>query len=122
MRLMKLLVAVPFLCFVALSGCGPHCEGLCDDAKDNDCSDPFDHGECYKMCTDAADMNDDTDKCKDEWDNFLSCVNDLSDVCSAFEVDDNGDFKKCKSARSDYEECAASYCMDHTKRDYCAAP
>ncbi|HEV8547718.1 MAG TPA: hypothetical protein VGQ57_01800 [Polyangiaceae bacterium] len=119
MRLMKLFVAVPFLCFAALSGCGPHCEGLCDDAYDKDCSAPFAHGDCYKACTDAEDMNDDTDKCKDEWDNLLSCLNDLSDICDGVEIDTDGKFKKCNSARTDYGTCQAEYCAEHSKRDYC---
>jgi len=119
MRFNQLLAVVPFLCFTALVGCKPSCEGLCDDARDEDCKNS-DHDGCIQLCTMADDMKDDTDKCSSEFDDLISCVGEQDDVCDFYETDsDTGKRKKCNSELTDYAECVVEYCGDHESRDYC---
>ena|ERR1051325_559134 len=125
MSFKALFILVP-LVSLALVGCGPSCTGLCDDAKDADCYDNdgsgFDHAGCYAFCQREEDIeDDDVDDCADEFDTLLSCINDQSDICKAFEIDpDDGKLKKCNSETDDYLTCVSDYCADHTKRDYCS--
>ena len=121
MRFNKLLLVVPFLCFTALIGCKPSCESLCDDAKEEDCKD-LDHDECVHQCITVEDMQKDTDKCDEEYDSLLSCINDQSDICKAFEpdADDPTKIDKCNSEWVDMNKCVKEYCDDHDSRDYCS--
>ncbi len=121
MRFNKLLLVVPFLCFTALIGCKKTCEDLCDDAKEEDCKD-VDHDDCVHNCIVVEDLQADTDKCDDDYDSFLSCVNDQSDICDAFEPDEDEPekLKKCNSELIDLQECIVDYCKDHESRDYCS--
>jgi len=119
MRFNQLLAVVPFLCLTALVGCKPSCESLCDKAQDEDCKD-FDHDDCIHGCVTVEDMQEDTDKCDDEWDDYLSCVNDQDDICKTREIDeDTNKYKKCNSEIEDFSKCITEYCEDHSSRDYC---
>jgi len=118
MSFKSLMLVVPFSLAV-LVGCGPTCEGMCDQAKEDDCKNA-DHDGCIQLCTMADDMKEDTDKCSSEFDDLVSCFNDADDICDAFETDDEGKLKKCNSEVKDYTECFAEYCADHDSRDYCS--
>jgi hypothetical protein len=118
MRFNTLLAVVPFLCVTALVGCKPSCEGMCDDAQEEDCKNA-DHDSCIQLCAMAEDMKDDTDKCSSEFDDLVSCMNDADDICDVYETNDEGKLKKCNSEVSDYTECLGDYCADHDSRDYC---
>ncbi len=117
MRFTKLLGLVSFVSVTALVGCGPSCEGLCDQAQDEECKN-FDHDDCVHDCVTVEDFQEDTDKCDDEWDELLSCINDLSDICKYADAQDDSD--KCSSEAKDFKECAIEYCEDHSSRDYCS--
>jgi hypothetical protein len=125
MSLKMLCLLVPVLSLAALTGCKASCTGLCDDAKDAECSKNdntfFDHAACVAGCTTRDDMDDDdvTD-CQDDFDKLESCMNDQSDICKAWEIDtDTGKVKECNSEWEDYNKCFTDYCADHDKRDYC---
>ena len=117
MRFNKLLAVVPFA-FIALVGCKPSCEGMCDKMQDEDCKD-FDHDSCMHLCIMVEDMQEDTDKCDDEYDALISCYNDQDDICKTQEFDDDGELKKCKSESKDFVTCMSDYCADHDSSDYC---
>ena len=140
MAFKTLFILVPVLSLAALTGCKASCEGICDDAKDADCAstetttidgvdvpkNTFDHSSCIAGCQREKDMeDDDVSDCADEFDAFVSCANDQSDICKIFEPDEfdsnTGELKtkKCNSERHDYEKCFSDYCKDHDKRDYC---
>jgi len=122
MRFKSLLLVVSVLSFGALVGCKSKCESNCADMQDKDCDD-FDHDDCLHGCIQEQDMEEDTDKCTDDFDAFMSCISDQSDICKVLETetDDNGNvkLKKCNSEYEDYSKCYADYCDDHDKRDYC---
>jgi hypothetical protein len=137
MSFKTLLIFVPVVALAALTGCGPSCEGLCDDAQEADCHDNegslFDHGGCYAICQEQEDMeDDDVDDCTDEFDDLLTCMSDTSDICDAWklegtEVDaETGrtkyDMEKCSNQFNDYANCVLDYCEEgnHDKRDYCS--
>jgi len=140
MSFKTLFILVPVLSLAALTGCKASCEGLCDDAKDADCSttdtvtingytvpkSSFDHANCIAGCQIQEDMEaDDVTDCSDEFDSLTSCISDQSDICKAFQADDIDEStglikpKKCGSEYVDYVKCYADYCKDHSKRDYC---
>jgi len=118
MRFNQLLAVVPFV-FVVLVGCKPSCESLCDKMQDEDCKD-FDHDSCIHGCVSYEDMQEDTDKCDDDYQALLDCINDQDDICKTNEFDsDTGKLKKCQSETEDFGKCYADYCDDHDSRDYC---
>jgi hypothetical protein len=149
MSLKTLLMVVPVLSLVALTGCKASCTGLCDDAKDQDCASTdkttitfegvdyeepkstFDHAGCYASCQREEDMeDDDVNECADEFSTLTDCMNSQSDICKTFESDEleylDHDLgltiikpKKCGSEYVEYAKCYYDYCKDHQKRDYC---
>ena len=125
MSFKTLFMFVPVVA-LALVGCKPSCEGLCDDAQEADCYDNdnvgFDHSSCYGSCQRQEDMeDDDVDECSEEFDDLMGCINEQSDICKAFQVDpDDGKLEKCNSETDDYVKCIVDYCADHEKRDYCS--
>jgi len=122
MRFKSLMLVVTALSFSTLVGCKSKCESNCEEMADADC-DGYDHDECLHGCITVQDMEEDTDKCTDDFDALMDCVADQSDVCKAFETETQDDgsikYKKCNSEWEDYGKCYADYCDDHEKRDYC---
>jgi hypothetical protein len=119
MRFKSLVLVVSALSFATLVGCKSKCESNCDEMSDKDC-DNADHDDCLHLCIMEDDMEQDTDKCTQEFDDLMSCISDQSDICKVLETDtDTGKLKKCNSESEDYAKCFADYCADHDKRDYC---
>jgi hypothetical protein len=110
---MALLAAVPFVV-----ACGSDCYDLCDDALDEGCE-RFDHGECVHGCVDAEDFFEEDDKCEEKYDELVSCIADLDDVCDFASTPESADDIECKDEVEDYSKCFVNYCEDHPKKDWC---
>lgn len=90
-------------------GCGTSCEDLCDEGKDEDCDD-FNFGECVDTCTNAEELNEKA-KCEDDFDDYVSCINDEDDICDAG--------PGCVDEFEDYIDCISDYCVEHPDNDNC---
>lgn len=96
MNLKKLMMVPMFALSLFAVGCGPDCESLCEDAKECDNATAEDKKEdCAKTCEDLA------KDCEDEYDDVVSCMGDLDDICK-FDAT-----KDCQSELTAYGKCKA---------------
>ena len=100
------------------------CQSVCDKGQAATCDQAdmsnFDHGKCVGGCTNIGDMKKDTDDCYAEASDMVNCVNKLSDICLAFELDTTTAKRKaCSDEFDTYRSCVMGYCTDHSGADYC---
>jgi hypothetical protein len=71
-----------FVCSMA-AGCGADCAALCEDAKK--CDDADQEIDCEKACEDNEKKSE-AAGCESQYEERLSCTDDLGDVCKQGEV------------------------------------
>ncbi|HEX6765513.1 MAG TPA: hypothetical protein VF103_08555 [Polyangiaceae bacterium] len=100
---LKKLMTVPMLAMALFAvGCGPDCEGNCEDSAKCDGS-PLADVDCGDYCSKVEDLNDKAG-CGDQFDDLLSCASDQDDICK-------GD--ACSSESKAYSDCFGKYCEKH---------
>ena len=113
---MNLSKMIPVL-VLALAGmataCGNKCKSTCEDAKD--CAGADKSTDCDKECDDA-DKNADTQGCSDQYDDVVSCISDLDDICKFDPT------KDCLSQETALGACSQKYCTAHASDASCKAP
>jgi len=94
---LKKITIVPMLAMALFAvGCGADCESLCEDAKECDGADK--DVDCGKQCDEAEKA---AEGCEDEYDDYVSCVGDLDDICKFDPTED------CKSETEAFGKCLA---------------
>ena len=93
MNLRKFTIVPMFAMALFAVGCGPDCESQCEDA--NECEGP--DNDCAKDCEELEKAIEKAG-CEDQYDDYLSCVSDLDDVCKASASD-------CKSENDAFGKC-----------------
>jgi hypothetical protein len=118
MRFRPTLASILLLLPFAIA-CGTDCYDICDDAQDEGCS-KFDHDECVHGCVSQEDFSDTSDKCDSKFDDLISCVADLSDVCdfASFYLSDPANME-CDKEYEKYTTCVIDYCSTHETKDWC---
>src|SRR5262245_22382679 len=98
MNLKKLTFGMMLALGLFAVGCGPDCESLCEDGKD--CEGADKDTDCGKTCDDAKKDAEDAG-CEDQYDDYISCLGDLDDICKYDPT------KDCKSEAEAMAKCVA---------------
>jgi len=83
-------------------GCTRDCEDSCEDRKE--CVGADKSIDCAHWCEDNQNLNEKAG-CEDLYDKYLSCTNDLDDICTV------GD--GCEPEMNKWSDCVTNYCKDH---------
>lgn len=115
MNLKKIMV----LCALALGGlavgCGNKCKSSCEDAKDCSGATAETKAEdCGKVCDDAEKLADKMD-CSSEYDDYVSCVHGLDDICKFNPLTD------CQKEAAAGNACTVKYCTAHPTDADCSS-
>jgi hypothetical protein len=87
---------------------GPSCTSLCE--RGQDCPGVSNEVDCADSC-DELESEARRAGCGDEFDDFLSCVADISDACST-------SLDECENESWEYSACMERYCNDNY--EFCA--
>lgn len=111
----KNLILVPFLALVpAIVGCGADCEDVCEKA--NECPGD-DDDDCGKVCSEAETLSENAG-CEDQFDDYISCIDDEDDVCVEPGTTDLSKIP-CASEATAYGTCVGKYCATHESEAGC---
>ena len=111
MRLHRLCLGFFLGASLALTGCGYSCTNWCEDHTEECKDDDTNPDDCSPICEIIERRNDDME-CDDEFDEVMSCIGDLDDICDA-------DDDKCQKEQENYSDCVVDFCDDHPNNDDC---
>ncbi len=107
MNLSKMMLVPVFMLAGLATACGDDCVSSCEDGKE--CSDATAEEkaqDCDKFCEDGE-KDAETTGCSDQYDDMVSCISDLDDICKF-------DFEKdCTTESAAYGACFSTYCTAH---------
>jgi hypothetical protein len=81
MNLRKFTIVPMFAMALFAVGCGPDCEGMCEER--NECDGAMKQ-DCEKVCEDGE-KEAEKAGCEDQYDDYLSCLDDQDDLCKMTE-------------------------------------
>jgi hypothetical protein len=113
MNLSKMMLVPVFMLAGLATACGDDCVSACEDGKE--CSDATADekaADCDKQCEDGE-KNAETMGCSDEYDDVVSCVSDLDDICKFNPETD------CKTEGTAFFTCFSKYCTAHADDAAC---
>lgn len=109
---LRKLILVPALALSAfITGCGDDCTSVCEDSKD--CADADKSTDCDKACDESKKAADEAG-CSDQYDDLLSCLSDIDDLCKS-------DGTECIKETLALSSCTLKYCEAHPDASVCTA-
>lgn len=115
MRLHRLGLAILLGASLGLTGCGYSCTNWCEDHTEECKGDDTNPDDCDPICEIIERRNEDME-CDDEFDDIMSCLGDLDDICDADDLEDPA----CGSEQEKYSNCLNDFCVDHPNNDDCS--
>jgi len=109
MNFNKFLIIPVLALFPAITACGNACKSSCDDA--NACAGVTTKKDCGSYCDKSQTLAEDAN-CSSQYDDFVSCVGDMDDVCNEKDT-------SCDAKGTAFFGCVLPYCMKTANAAQC---